>query len=66
MQFKEAYIKMLEGKKIKRPAFEGYWYIHAQTGQLVIHLKDGKEITSGNLSLTAKNCIAEDWEVCDD
>lgn len=66
MLFKDAYLNMVEGRKIKRPSFEGYWYINGQTGKLTIHLKDGKEITSGNLSLTCLNCIGEDWVVCDD
>lgn len=66
MKFDEAYLEMLKGKKIKRPCFEGYWYVHGQTGQVVIHLKDGQEITKGNLTLTIKNCIAEDWIVYND
>ena len=66
MQFKEAYLEMLKGKKIKRPSFKGYWYMDGQTGKLVIHLASGEEITKGDLSLTAKNCIAEDWSICDD
>lgn len=63
MKFKEAYLKMLEGKKIKRPCFQGYWYIDGVSGNLTIHLANDTEITKGNLSLTVKNCMAEDWEV---
>jgi hypothetical protein len=66
MKFNEASLEMLKGNKIKRPAFEGYWYINGQTGQVTIHLKADKEITKGNLTLTIKNCIAEDWVVCND
>ena len=57
MLFKEAYLKMLEGKKIKRPCFQGYWYIDGVSGNLTIHLANDTEIT------TVKNCMAEDWEV---
>lgn len=63
MTFKEAYIKMLEGKKIKRPHFKGYWYIDGVCGKLTIHLESGEEIIEGNLSLTVQNTLAEDWEV---
>ena len=66
MKFNEAYLEMLKGKKIKRPCFEGYWYINGQTNQVTIHLKDGNEITKGVISITVANCIAEDWVVLDD
>ena len=66
MNFKEAYMNMLTGSKIKRPAFEGYWFINGQSGKLTIHLKNGEEITRGDLSLTALNCAAEDWEIYND
>ena len=66
MKFNEAYLEMLKGNKIKRPAFEGYWFINGQTNQVTIHLKDDREITKGNLTLTVANCLAEDWEICND
>lgn len=66
MLFKEAYLEMLKGNKITRPSFKGYWYMDGQTGKLVIHLASGEEITKGDLSLTAKNCIAEDWCIYND
>lgn len=63
MIFKEAYQKMLEGKKITRPCFKGYWYIDGVTNQLTIHLADGTEIIDGDLDHTVRNTLAEDWMV---
>ena len=63
MKFKEAYIKMLEGKKIKRPCFEGYWYIDGADGKFKIKLKNGEIIDKGELNITLINALAEDWEV---
>lgn len=60
MIFKEAYLRMLEGYKIKRPCFKGYWYIDGVTGKLTIQLADGSIITEGLLDITVRNCLAED------
>ena len=62
MNFKNAYYMMLQGKKIKRPCFKGYWFINGVTGKVIIHCRDGKEITEGDFDLTLKNVLAEDWE----
>lgn len=61
MIFVDAYMAMLAGHKIKRPCFEGYWYIDGVDGKLKIHLANGKEISEGELGLTVMNCCAEDW-----
>lgn len=66
MTFSEAYKEMLQGKKIKRPFFKGYWFIDQENGIFTIHLADGKNITYGKLDLTVKNCLATDWEVVED
>lgn len=63
MKFKDAYIKMLEGYKIARPGFKGFWYIDSVTGKTIIHLANNTEITEGDLSLTIQSTLAEDWEV---
>lgn len=63
MKFEQAYIEMLKGRKVKRPAFKGYWFIDAVTGKLLIHLASGEEIDTGDLDITARNVLAEDWEV---
>lgn len=61
MNFEEAYMKMLEGHKIARPCFKGYWYINGVTGKPTIHTADGDELTSGDLSITLPNVLAKDW-----
>lgn len=63
MKFEHAYIEMLKGRKIKRPQFKGYWFIDAISGKLIIHLANGEEIDQGELDLTIRNVLAEDWEV---
>ena len=65
MLFKDAYMAMLAGHKIKRPCFEGYWYINGVDGKLKIHLASGKEISEGELGLTVMNCCAEDWYIAE-
>lgn len=65
MEFRLAYQKMLEGKKITRPCFKGYWYINGVTNQLTIHLGDGAEVTEGILDHTVRNTLATDWQVVD-
>lgn len=63
MTFAQAYNEMLKGKMIKRLGWEGYWYIHPQTGELIIHLANGEEFVnqSDNLKQTIENTLAEDW-----
>ena len=63
MCFDEAYMKMLEGHKITRPCFKGYWYINGVIGKPTIHLASGEEITTGDLSITLPNVLAKDWIV---
>ena len=62
MNFSDAYIEMLKGRRMTRPCFDGYWYVNGKTGKLVIHLENGDEITEGDLTLTTQNTIAEDWD----
>lgn len=64
MSFAEAWKEMVAGKKVRRPNFKGYWYINPENGLMTINLGDDKkEITYGNLNITAKNCAANDWVV---
>lgn len=67
MKFSEAYNEMLKGNKIARAGWKGYWYIHPQTGEPIIHLASGEELvnTSDNLKQTIENTLAEDWYVTD-
>ncbi len=62
MIFREAYYEMLKGKKIKRPCFDEYWYID-KYGNVVIHDKDDNENSNGDLAITLRNVMAEDWQV---
>lgn len=63
MSFKEAYQKMLEGHKVKRPCFNGWWFIDGVTNKLTIHLANADEITEGDLDHTVRNTLANDWQV---
>lgn len=64
MKFSEAFAEMAKGKKIARPAFRNiYWFIDSASGKFMIHLANGKNISYGQLDLTVKNCLAEDWYV---
>lgn len=65
MKFENIYMEMLKGKKVRRPAFKGYWFINAVTGKLTVYLASGEEIDVGDLDLTVRNVLAEDWEVID-
>lgn len=62
LTFRKAYMKMLEGKKISRPCFDGWWFLD-RYGMLTIHDRYGEEITEGNLTITVTNTLANDWEV---
>lgn len=66
MKFAEAYAEMIKGKRIARPTFKGYWFINPETGKFQIHLANGKNISYGQLELTVKNCLAEDWYVVEE
>lgn len=66
MPFAEAYKHMQDGKRIRRPNFKGYWYLSPETGALIINIGDGKDIKYGNLDVTVKNCLANDWEIVDE
>lgn len=66
MSFAEAYKMMVAGKKVKRPSFQGYWFINSEDGIFMIHLANGKDISYGKLDITVKNCLANDWEVVEE
>lgn len=65
MKFEQAYMEMLKGKKIKRSCFKGYWFIDGVSGKVKIHLANAEEIIEGDLDLTLRNVLAEDWEVAE-
>lgn len=57
MNFKEAYQKMLEGKKIKRKGWEG-WQYYKLIGYNMYYAN--KLIAS---NITVENALADDWEI---
>lgn len=61
MNFKDAYKEMLKGKKVRRHAWKGYWFI--EDNKIKIHLKDGNTIFDNFTQETITNTLQEDWEV---
>lgn len=57
MNFKEAYQKMLEGKKVKRKGWEG-WQYYKLIGDNMYYAD--KLIAS---NITVENALADDWEI---
>lgn len=64
MNFKEAYEKMQEGKKVRRKDWLGYWFI--EDGKVKIYLKDGNIKFNNFTQETIDNTLAEDWEVVEE
>ena len=64
MNFKEAYEKMQEGKKVRRKGWLGYWFI--EDGKVKIYLKDGNIKFNNFTQETIANTLAEDWEVVEE
>lgn len=63
LTFKKAYMKMVEGKKIARPSFEGFWYIDSFDGKMKIHDRFGNTLERVDMTITVINTLANDWEV---
>ena len=61
MNFKEAYQEMLNGEKIKRPDWGGFWFI--EDGKVKIQLKTGEIIENDFNQETITNTLADDWVV---
>ena len=61
MNFNEAYQKMLEGKKVKRPDWKGYWFI--ENDKVKIKFAGGEIKENRFTQQTIKNTAANDWEV---
>lgn len=64
MNFKEAYEKMQEGKKVRRKDWLGYWFI--EDDKVKIYLKDGNIKFNNFTQETIANTLAEDWEVVEE
>lgn len=63
LTFKQAFQKMLEGKKIARPSFIGFWYIDSFDGKMKIHDRFGNTLERVDMTITVINTLANDWEV---
>lgn len=63
LTFKQAFQKMLEGKKIARPSFVGFWYIDSFDGKMKIHDRFGNTLEKVDMTITVINTLANDWEV---
>jgi hypothetical protein len=64
MKFAEAYELMKQGKKIKVPEWQGYWYWERYEKTIVIHLKDGTDMdirTTLDVDFTFGFICREDW-----
>lgn len=62
LTFRKAYMKMLEGKKISRPCFMGWWFMNHES-KVVIHDRYDNELKEGDITNTVTNTLANDWEV---
>lgn len=62
LSFKEAYMRMVEGKKISRPCFMGWWFMNHES-KVIIHDRYGNELKEGDITNTVTNTLANDWEV---
>ena len=64
MQFREAWFHLLNGDKIKRPHWAGYWAWENNT--IMIHTREGNVLDireTNNPAYTFTNVAAHDWEV---
>ena len=67
MSFREAWFQMLNGKKIKRPLWSGYWAW--ENGTIMMHCRDGQVIDirqTDNVSYTFDNVASRDWMVVEE
>ena len=60
MNFKEAYQKMLEGKKVKRKGWEG-WQYYKLIGDNMYY---ANKLIASNVSI--ENALANDWEIVEE
>lgn len=64
MTFREAYFEMLNGKRIKRKHWIGYWAWENHT--IMMHCHDGRVLDireTDNTAYTFSSIIEQDWEV---
>ena len=64
LQFRDAWFWLLQGYKIKRPLWEGYW--KWENGTIMMHCRDGSvaDIRETEMpAYTFTNIAARDWMV---
>ena len=64
MDFRDAYFEMLNGKKVKRKHWSGYWVWENNT--IMMHCKDGRVLDirkTDNTAYTFSSVVERDWEV---
>ena len=64
MLFHDAWIQLLNGNKIKRSGWEGYWAWENDT--IMMHCRDGKVMDireTEDPAFTFTNVAARDWEI---
>lgn len=67
LQWKDAWFWMLNGKKIKRPLWEGYWAWENNT--IIMHCRDGSVLDirqTDNPAYTFTNIAQRDWMVVEE
>ena len=71
LTFRRAYYQMLNGKKIKRPTWKGYWaFENTERGMsIIMHTMEGDTIDirdTINVRYTFDSRVAQDWEFVDE
>lgn len=64
MNWREAWLQMLYGKKVKLPSWRGYWAW--EDGTIMIHRKDGSVLDlfeTEDKAMTLSNMASEDWMI---
>lgn len=64
MSFRNAFIYMLQGQKVKLPHWEGYWCW--ENGTIMMHCADGRVLDirqTDDMLFTMSNVASCDWEV---
>lgn len=64
LTFRRAWFHMLNGKKVKRPSWSGYWVFENNT--IMMHTAEGDIIDirdTVNVAYTFTNIAENDWQV---
>ena len=64
MRWRDAWLQMLYGRKVKLPSWSGYWAW--EDGTIMIHCKDGRVLDlfdTEDKAMTLSNMASEDWMV---